>query len=86
MNRFIDDWHNIALRQELEPTLESSPTKPELSQPKTEPKQSHAWFDKAFDLANQGKHAEAIKAYDKAIELNPQDPDTWNSKGVSLQN
>jgi tetratricopeptide (TPR) repeat protein len=30
------------------------------------------WFDKGNALSNRGKYDEAIKAYDKAIEINPQ--------------
>jgi tetratricopeptide (TPR) repeat protein len=32
----------------------------------------------------QGKYSEAIKAYDKAIEMNPQLIQAWISKGFAL--
>ncbi len=32
----------------------------------------------------QNKFDEAIKAYDKAIEINPQISETWNNKGIAL--
>jgi hypothetical protein len=35
-------------------------------------------------LAFQENYEEAIKAYDKAIEINPQDSDTWYNKGLCL--
>jgi len=31
-----------------------------------------AWFNKGMVLDEQGEYEEAIKAYDKAIELNPE--------------
>ncbi len=31
-----------------------------------------------------GKSDEAIKAYDKAIEINPQDSRSWDGKGIAL--
>jgi Flp pilus assembly protein TadD len=36
-------------------------------------------------LEVQGKYDEAIKAFDKAIEINPQDAGPWFDKGVTLQ-
>jgi len=36
------------------------------------------------DLAFQGNYEEAIKTYDKAIEINPQDSDAWYNKGLCL--
>lgn len=35
-------------------------------------------------LYNQGRHEEAIQAYDMAIELDPLNPDAWQSKGYAL--
>jgi len=43
-----------------------------------------AWINKAHDLYNNGKYDEAIKAYDNAIELDPQNADIWNNKGAAL--
>jgi tetratricopeptide (TPR) repeat protein len=39
------------------------------------------WFNKGEALSNQTRWYEAIKAYDKAIELNPQYTDAWVNKG-----
>lgn len=36
-------------------------------------------------LKAQDKFDEAIKAYDKAIEINPQFAEAWNNKGVALK-
>ena len=43
------------------------------------------WFQAGyyFDEINK-EHATAIDCYDKAIELDPKDADTWNNKGNSL--
>ncbi|MGI5992127.1 MAG: tetratricopeptide repeat protein [Methanosarcina sp.] len=35
-------------------------------------------------LASQGNYEEAIKAFDKAIEINSQDLEAWNNKGFCL--
>ena len=45
---------------------------------------SNAWVQEGSVLTNSGKYTEAIKAYDKAIKINPQDADAWNGKGVVL--
>jgi hypothetical protein len=42
------------------------------------------WFDKGIALYNQGKYDQAIQAYDKAIEINPQYAEAWNNKGIAL--
>ncbi len=39
---------------------------------------------KGFAHDKLNEHDEAIKAYDKAIEINPQDSDAWYNKGVAL--
>lgn len=42
------------------------------------------WEKKGRDLHNQGKYHEAVQAYDKAIELDPENGRLWRSKGISL--
>ena len=42
------------------------------------------WFDKGVNLSNQSKYDEAMKAFDKAIELNPQYAEAWVGKGFLL--
>ena len=39
---------------------------------------------KDIALEELGKHDEAIKAFDKAIEINPQDSYAWDGKGIAL--
>jgi tetratricopeptide (TPR) repeat protein len=34
--------------------------------------ESDAWYNKGYSLSQQNKFDESIKAYDKAIEINPQ--------------
>ena len=41
-------------------------------------------YDKGVDLDDLNKPEEAIKAYDKAIEINPQDSLSWYGKGEIL--
>ena len=38
----------------------------------------------ANDLHQQGRHSEALAAYDRAIELNPCYPAALNNRGVAL--
>ncbi len=42
--------------------------------------------NKGVTLEKAGKYAEAIKAYDQAIKLNPKYIEAWNNKGVALYN
>ena len=37
------------------------------------------------NVSNLNKSDEAIKAFDKAIEINPQDSKAWNNKGLDLR-
>jgi Flp pilus assembly protein TadD len=37
-------------------------------------------------LFMQSKNGEAIQAFDKAIEINPQLAEAWNDKGMALMN
>lgn len=42
------------------------------------------WFDKGMDLTDVGMYEEALEAYDRALELNPNDAIAWNNKGLTL--
>ena len=45
------------------------------------------WFHHGSELMNSGKYNEAIKAYGKATEINPQNSDAWlNKSTLSKQN
>ena len=39
-----------------------------------------AWIKQGNELMNSEKYNEAIKAYEKAIEINPNDSDAWYNK------
>lgn len=41
------------------------------------------WVDKGVALVIEGKYNEAIKAFDKAIELNPKDAVAYNNRGAA---
>jgi Tfp pilus assembly protein PilF len=45
---------------------------------------SKYWLDKANELYRLGVYEEAAEAYEKAIGLDPQNTDLWNSKGLAL--
>jgi len=40
------------------------------------------WFMKGLDLYNQDKFEESLQAYNRALELNPNDFEAWNNKGI----
>ena len=42
------------------------------------------WRNKGGTLYFLGKYDEAIKCYDKVIEIDPNDADAWNNKGLAL--
>jgi Flp pilus assembly protein TadD len=42
------------------------------------------WFERGNALYIDSKYEEAILAYDKAIEIDPQSEPTWNNKGTAL--
>ena len=43
---------------------------------------SDAWIAKGNTLFGLNKYDEAITAYDKAIEINPQDSIAWTTQGI----
>ena len=64
---------------------------PDLSRPPTDgnintTQDAYAWYNKGLALNSAGKYDEAIKALDKAIEIDPNDATAWNIKGVALDN
>ncbi|MEN3060003.1 MAG: tetratricopeptide repeat protein [Candidatus Methanosuratincola petrocarbonis] len=42
---------------------------------------SEDWYKKGLDLSKNGSYEEAFQAYDKAIQIDPQNADAWVSKG-----
>ena len=45
---------------------------------------TNVWFHKGSELMSSEKYDEAIKAYDKAIEINQQDLASWYNKAITL--
>src|SRR5271157_3457398 len=45
---------------------------------------TNVWVHKGSELMSSEKYDGAIKAYEKAIEINPQNSNAWNNKGVTL--
>ena len=50
----------------------------------SEAQSTNVWFHKGSELMSSEKYNEAIKAYEKAIEINPQDSEAWYNKGIAL--
>ena len=46
--------------------------------------QAEDWNTKGIALGSQGNYADAIKAFDEAIKLDPNDATAWNNKGIVL--
>ena len=44
-----------------------------------------AWTNKGVSFAALGRHQEALKAYDKAIEIKPDDHKAWHNKGNAIR-
>ena len=42
------------------------------------------WLEKGDDLIKRKKYGEALKIFEKAIEINPDFAEAWNGKGVAL--
>ena len=40
------------------------------------------WFMKGLDLYDQEKFNESLEAYNRALELDPNDFEAWNNKGI----
>jgi tetratricopeptide (TPR) repeat protein len=48
------------------------------------PQDSMSWYNKENALNKLNKFGEAIKTYDKAIEINSQYSKAWINKGIAL--
>ena len=71
------------LRAALEPILERK-TGRKFEMPQSTGKTAAFWNNKGGSLAALGRHEEAIRCYDTALELEPKSPKVWNNKGSAL--
>lgn len=46
-------------------------------------KEAERWHNKGYALHNLGRHEEALKAYEKAIEIKPDDHNAWYNLACS---
>ncbi|PWR74367.1 tetratricopeptide repeat protein [Methanospirillum lacunae] len=51
---------------------------------KPQEKKGIVWNNKGVTLSRLGKYDEAIKAYDQALQIDPEYTSAWNNKGVVL--
>jgi tetratricopeptide (TPR) repeat protein len=56
----------------------------ELQQQDTPLSDADSWFNKGYDLNNEGKYDEAIQAFDKTLKIDPNNAYAWNNKGYAL--
>jgi Flp pilus assembly protein TadD len=49
------------------------------------PQLEAAWFNRGNALYMQGNYDNALSAFDKAIEINPQDANIWICRGLTLK-
>jgi tetratricopeptide (TPR) repeat protein len=47
--------------------------------------QAWSWYNQGVALRQEGRKKDAIKAYDKALEINPKLAKAWNNRGVILR-
>lgn len=71
------------LRAALEPILERR-TGRKFEMPPSAGKTAAFWNNKGGSLAALGRHEEAIRCYDAALEVDPRSHKTWNNKGSAL--
>lgn len=72
------------LRSDLEPLLKQR-TGEVVRVPERKELEAWEWNDKGCSLGRLGRHQEAIRCCDKAIDLNPRSAAAWCNKGASLR-
>ena len=73
------------LRQDLEPLLMDE-TGEVLGQPEPGSLRAGEWSDKGTSLSSLGRHDEALRCYDRALEIDPRYAMVWSNKGYTLHN
>ncbi len=46
---------------------------------------SDYWFKRGFQLSGSQSYEDALKAYDKALRMNPENADAWSGKALALR-
>ena len=46
--------------------------------------EAESWYSKGNELMMQENNADALKAYDRATDLDPEHISAWNNKGIAL--
>lgn len=71
------------LRRELAAIFQRR-TGQDVELPKGTDRTAGFWKNKGISLDELGNHEEAIRCYDKALEIDPRDVNTWSNKGIAL--
>lgn len=71
-----EDWHAQANLFALEDEAEALPFVEPL------PLEAYHWFARGYTYEVQGDKQKALAAYDRAIELDPEDADSYNNRGL----
>ena len=82
--RYDDRKANNFIITESKPISRLRPNQTLISGSTDDPHEAETWKNKGNVLSRQGNLDEAIKAYDKALELDPEYASAWDAKGVSL--
>jgi tetratricopeptide (TPR) repeat protein len=48
--------------------------------------QGNQYYGDGINYSIQGRYADALAAYDKAVFINPGNADAWNNRGIALEN
>jgi tetratricopeptide (TPR) repeat protein len=81
--KFVRDAVEVCLRR-LGLTSEEIEKAKRPSDKTFKPQTAQEWCEKGQELHKASEYDEAIKAYDKAIELNPKYIEAWSYKGIAL--
>ena len=81
-----EDICGIAKKEMDKPSELSSFVEKSVFDSQNRPDFSNPWINRGFSLFGVGRYDEALRAFDKAIDLQVDSADAWYGKGISLGN